>query len=66
MILTCETCGKKYDFPDESLRARVYVDGPHSLMPVGQRLGCDGTLRSTEASPATEIDFREIAKRQTI
>ena len=63
MILTCNKCGKTYNFPDGGLKGLVYAGGSHSLLPIGQRLECDGTLQTMTSLPSAEINFREIAKR---
>lgn len=63
MILVCDRCKRTYTFP-EGIRALFYANGPHTLLPIGQKLGCDGILRPTAPLPGAEIDFRALARKQ--
>jgi hypothetical protein len=60
MKLTCDICGRTYNFHDKA-HFYFYADAPHALLPIGETLGCDGTLRPERPLPKAEIDFRSIA-----
>lgn len=63
MKLVCDKCQRTYIFPDKGIKALFYAGGAHTLLPIGQTLGCDGILRPTVPLPSAEIDFRAIVRK---
>lgn len=66
MKLICDKCGKTYTFPDKGLKGRFFAGAPHSLMPIGQREGCTGTLQSDRPAESTQVDFRALVRESGV